>query len=72
MQDVGNECHMVFDVACFTYASDFEKEVENGTVKIRCLVCKEIIDSIVDVESFVSHINGQRHKQLEVSLSYEI
>ena len=71
LQDVGNECQMVFDVACFTYPSDFEKVVENGKVKIKCLVCDEVIDNIVDIKSFVSHIKGVQHKKSEVSFKYK-
>ena len=67
MQDVGNKCQMVFDVACFTYPSVFEKVVENGKVKTKCLVCNKIIDSIVDIKSFVAHIKGVQHKLSEVS-----
>ena len=72
MQDVGNEIQMVFDVACFTYPSDFEKVVEKGKVKIKCLICGEIIDNIVDIKSFVSHIKGVQHKLLEVSFKHKI
>lgn len=54
---------MIIDVACFKYPSVYKKDLENGIVALRCLICDEIIENIESAEDVVRHMNELRHKE---------